>query len=83
MGGGQYKVKIQAGMKGSSFLFMFISLWTGIAFAQGRDRPSPFSLLQPGVLVQKDLAYVLNGHDRQKLDLYVPENPERPFPLIV
>lgn len=61
---------MKAGMKRLLFLLMFISLWTGIASAQGRDRSRPISplqpRLQPGVRVHKDLAYVPNGHDRQK-----------------
>ncbi len=32
--------------------------------------------------VFRDLAYVTNGHDRQKLDLYLPEGAG-PFPLII
>jgi acetyl esterase/lipase len=36
-----------------------------------------------GVVVFKDLAYVPGGHERQKLDLYVPAEGEGPFPLIV
>lgn len=70
-------------MKRLLFLLMFIGLWTGVASAQGRDRSGFFSPPQPGVRVHKDLAYVPNGHERQKLDLYVPENPEGPLPLIV
>jgi acetyl esterase/lipase len=35
-----------------------------------------------GVTVHRDMAYVENGHDRQKLDLYVPEALE-PLPVII
>ncbi|EMI45559.1 lipase/esterase [Rhodopirellula sp. SWK7] len=35
-----------------------------------------------GVTVHRDIPYVKNGHDRQKLDLYVPESSE-PLPLII
>jgi acetyl esterase/lipase len=35
-----------------------------------------------GTAVLKDLAYVTNGHERQKLDLYVPQS-DKPLPLIV
>jgi acetyl esterase/lipase len=34
------------------------------------------------VTAHRDLAYVENGHERQKLDLYVPESPE-PLPVIL
>jgi acetyl esterase/lipase len=32
--------------------------------------------------IHKDLAYVTDGHERQKLDLYIPEG-EGPFPVLV
>jgi acetyl esterase/lipase len=38
----------------------------------------------PGVKVLKDLVYVPGGHERQKLDLYLPEKPaESALPLVV
>jgi len=36
-----------------------------------------------GLAAYRDLAYVPGGHERQKLDLYVPAAGEGPFPLIV
>ena len=36
-----------------------------------------------GVKALRDLVYVTNGHERQKLDLYVPENANGPLPIIV
>ncbi len=36
-----------------------------------------------GVTAHRDLAYVTSGHDRQKLDLYVPDQPDGPLPLII
>ena len=35
-----------------------------------------------GVIAHRDLAYVVNGHERQKLDLYLPEQGEN-FPVII
>jgi acetyl esterase/lipase len=35
-----------------------------------------------GVIAHRDLAYVSNGHERQKLDLYLPEQGEN-HPLII
>jgi acetyl esterase/lipase len=64
-------------------LLMPIILWTGIASAQGRDRSRLFSPPRPGVRVYKDLPYAPGAQQRQKLDLYVPENSERPLPLII
>lgn len=36
-----------------------------------------------GIKACVDLAYVTNGHERQKLDLYVPENSTDPTPLVI
>jgi acetyl esterase/lipase len=40
------------------------------------------SVPQPPI-VHRDLPYVSHGHDRQKLDLYLPAQGERPLPLII
>ncbi|MFM9960209.1 MAG: alpha/beta hydrolase fold domain-containing protein [Planctomycetaceae bacterium] len=38
----------------------------------------------PGVKMERDISYVPNGDEAQKLDLYLPEKPaEHPLPLIV
>lgn len=39
--------------------------------------------MPPGTRVQQDLAYVPNGHERQKLDLYVPPSTTAKPPLII
>jgi acetyl esterase/lipase len=36
-----------------------------------------------GVKVLRDLEYVPEGHERQKLDLYLPEKGDAPLPLVV
>lgn len=38
-----------------------------------------------GVAVHRDVAYVTNGHERQKLDLYIPSTPSSaaPLPLLI
>jgi acetyl esterase/lipase len=36
-----------------------------------------------GVQAHRDLAYVSSGHERQKLDLYLPEKADAPLPLII
>lgn len=38
--------------------------------------------LPPGVRVERDRAYVPQGHPRQKLDLYLPPGPG-PFPVVI
>ncbi len=39
--------------------------------------------LPEGTEVTRDIAYIKNGHERQKLDVYVPANAEAKLPLIV
>ncbi len=36
-----------------------------------------------GVKAHRDLAYVAGGHERQKLDLFVPEQAAGPLPLLI
>ncbi|MEK6261260.1 MAG: alpha/beta hydrolase [Planctomycetota bacterium] len=45
---------------------------------------APQVKLPPGVKMERDISYVPNGDEAQKLDLYLPEKPAaRPLPLIV
>ena len=74
-----------------------IALWVGLPFAlyaqpinQNQPLPErvPEHLAPPDRVpehtkVVRDLAYVQNGHARQKLDLYLPEESAGPFPLII
>lgn len=47
-------------------------------------RPNPAApVLPPGTKAHYDLAYVANGHERQKLDLFIPASGNGPFPLII
>jgi acetyl esterase/lipase len=46
-------------------------------------RPRPPAAVPAGVRVLRDLEYVQNGHERNRLDLYLPETVARPLPLIV
>jgi acetyl esterase/lipase len=56
-----------------------ISAAFGLAFlAQAADQPP----MPADTLVHRDLAYVANGHARQKLDLYLPKAGTR-LPLII
>ncbi|MXY27710.1 alpha/beta hydrolase [Candidatus Poribacteria bacterium] len=48
--------------------------------AQQRNRTEP--KVPEGVTVHRDIAYVTDGHERQKLDLYVPDTEEN-LPLII
>ncbi len=47
----------------------------------GRAQQGP--RVPEGTTVHRDLAYVKGGHERQKLDLYLPEKAEGPLPVIV
>ena len=60
-----------------------IRLLAGTVTLDGVAQPAGLPLPE-GAEAHRDLAYVLNGHERQKLDLYLPETPAgRPLPLIV
>jgi acetyl esterase/lipase len=39
--------------------------------------------LPPGAKALRDLAYVTNGHERQKLDLYLPATPKGPLLVVI
>ncbi|GBD36371.1 Carboxylesterase NlhH [bacterium HR36] len=55
-----------------------------VAFGLGQEKPKPKPPAVPaGTQVLRDLAYVPNGHERQKLDLYLPKEGARPLPLVV
>ncbi len=46
-------------------------------------RSRPAAALPEGVRVLRDLEYVPNGHERNRLDLYLPEKTSHPLPVIV
>ena len=54
--------------------------WVNLTASQ--DRPKP-SRLPQGVQVLRDLQYVEDGHERNRLDLYLPEEAQSPLPVIV
>jgi len=52
--------------------------------AKSGQRPAAPPVRVPdGVKAHRDLAYVPNGHERQKLDLFLPEKADAPLPLII
>ena len=57
-----------------------ISLREHLAFLN-RNNPSRRRLVP--LDLQKDIAYVANGHERQKLDLYLPKNSTDKRPLVI
>ena len=59
--------------------------WLSVSSAQvplpkKKDAVTP---VPPNVVVHRDLAYVEGGHERQKLDLYLPKDARGPLPLIL
>lgn len=52
----------------------------GLAAAPQKNQPSP---LPPGVRVLRDLEYVAHGHERNRLDLYLPKQAASSLPVIV
>jgi acetyl esterase/lipase len=46
-----------------------------------RDRQEPVT--PPNVIAHRDLAYHENGHERQRLDLFLPKDATEPVPVIV
>jgi len=40
-------------------------------------------MLPEGTKAMRDVAYVTNGHERQKLDLFIPPGATNPLPLII
>ncbi len=66
------------------FLLLLHLLPVTFALAEeAKPAPKPANL-PPGVRMERDLGYIENGDEAQRLDLYFPETtPEKPLPLIV
>jgi acetyl esterase/lipase len=63
-------------MKKSVFYLIVVLQLSSVVSAQGSQPEHE--------ICYKDIPYVVNGHERQRLDIYVPGNREEgPFPLIV
>jgi acetyl esterase/lipase len=65
-----------------------ILVWSVTCAVQGQEnqrkaKPAGPPQPPPGVQALRDLEYVPRGHERQKLDLYLPEQPARALPLVV
>jgi hypothetical protein len=52
-----------------------ILAWVNLAASQERPKPAA-PKLPAGVKIVQDLQYVENGHERNHLDLYLPEKVE-------
>ena len=66
-------------MKPLLSLTTFLSILTFTA----AQNPAPPPRVPPGVKALRDLAYIEGGHERQKLDLYLPEKAAGPLPVII
>lgn len=67
-----------------AFIPLFQLFLVSLAFAEVA-KPAPASATIPtGVRMERDLSYVPDGDEAQRLDLYLPEaTPETPLPLLV
>ncbi len=62
----------------------FISREEDRAFRnRGTRQQQSTSKLPPGVRVERDIAYVKNGHERHSLDLYLPRKGNEDRPVVV
>jgi acetyl esterase/lipase len=59
-----------------------VLLTAGVSLALLRAQNKPPEPPE-GTKAYRDVAYVKDGHERQKLDVYVPEKAEGPLPLVV
>ena len=55
----------------------------GMGAAAGAQQKGTGSAALEGVQVLRDLEYAQGGHERNRLDLYLPEKGARPLPLIL
>jgi len=61
---------------------LVLPAWANPVVSQERPK-QPAPILPDGVRVVRDLQYVEGGHERNRLDLYLPEKAEGRLPLIV
>ena len=69
----------------SLILILSVSSRDGLAQTPGaaRKNAAPAARVPEGVKAHRNLEYVVNGHERHKLDLFVPEKADGPLPLII
>jgi acetyl esterase/lipase len=70
-------------MKPHAMKFTILLLTLLIAIAASAQDPAGRRAFPEGTKAFTDLAYVADGHARQKLDVYVPEKAAAPLPLII
>lgn len=65
----------------TGILSLALVLAAAVAFGQPGPRKAP--QLPEGTKALRDVAYVTTGHERQKLDLFIPSGATNPLPLII
>ena len=55
----------------------------GLGSAAGAQKKGSSPAALEGVQILRDLEYVQGGHERNRLDLYLPEKATRPLPVIL
>ena len=66
-----------------TFVLATVLTWAGSTQSAEQPKKPRASNLPEGVRVLCDIPYVANGHERNRLDLYLPEKVARPLPIIV
>lgn len=70
-------------MKPSALFRLTLLLLPALAAVAFAQAPRPAPPVPAGVKALRDIAYLDNGHARQKLDLYLPEKSDGPLPVII
>ena len=65
--------------------FLLVISMAASAFSEDLNRivAKDIPSIPNGTIIMKDIAYVKNAHERQKLDLFLPPNPGEKIPLLV
>lgn len=67
-----------------SFMPATLLILIGLALpASAQEKPALPPGIPAGSTAHRDLEYVAGGHERQKLDLYLPANATGPLPVVV
>ncbi|HRJ08431.1 MAG TPA: alpha/beta fold hydrolase [Prosthecobacter sp.] len=62
---------------------LFPALAVVSVIAHAANAQGPNTRVPEGVRAHRDIVYVEGGHERHKLDLYLPEKSQGPLPLII
>lgn len=85
--GGPGTAWLSGSMRPTPFLIVAAALMVAtvpaVRAAEARGKMPPPPAVPPGVKAYRNLAYVPGGHERQVLDLFVPEQAGKPRPVIV